>query len=230
MANRLSTLTILIILIAYLIAASFFERWNHDLLGGGDPWGYYLYLPAIFIHGDLISLEKSLSAREQHNTPNRYSATNPLGVDEVRHIGEGIQVNKYTLGLAMLFAPFFLIAHLIASFTDYPADGYSLIYVYLIILSTIFYTTLGLFLLRSVLLKYVSDFTTAMSLMVVGLGTNLYFFTIFNGPMAHAYLFCLYALLMYLTERWYAHTRPAYTIAIGFTAGLITLIRPTEIL
>lgn len=228
--HRLSLLALLLLLCAYMASVHFYQRWNREVLGGGDPWGYYLYLPAIFIHHDLLHLEQSLAARERHNSVNRYSTINPLGVDEVRHVGEGRQVNKYTLGVALLFAPFFFIAHFIAGFTDYPADGYSFIYAYCIILSSVFYTLLGLFFLRSVLLRYVNDLTTAIVLIIIGLGTNLYFFTVINGPMSHAYLFCLYALLMYATERWYARLRLPDALLVGATAGLITLIRPTEIL
>lgn len=230
MKKEYSLIALAILLVIYLLSVHLYKRWNHNILGGGDPWGYYVYLPATFIHHDLLYFNKSLEAREKHNGINRYSTINPLGVDEVRHIGDGKQVAKYTLGLAILFAPFFFIAHLLALISNYPADGYSFIYDYCIILSAVFYTMLGLFFLRKVLLEYVSEIAAAITLLIIGLGTNLYFFTIINGPMSHAYLFCLYSILMYLTIRWHKDFKSWQAISIGAVAGLITLIRPTEIL
>jgi len=105
MANRISFFALLLILIAYVFSIHAYKRWNHELLGGGDPWGYYLYLPAMFIHHDLLYLDKSVQARDRYKPS---SSINSLDSDSNRYKNKAKQVNKYTLGLAILFAPFFL--------------------------------------------------------------------------------------------------------------------------
>lgn len=227
MTNRISLFTLLVILIAYLFSVHAYKRWNHELLGGGDPWGYYLYLPAMFIHHDLLYLDKSVQARDQYKPG--YSINSPDS-DSNRYKNKEKQVNKYTLGLAILFTPFFLLAHLLTQFTSYAADGYSFWYVYMMAIAPTFYTIIGFYFLRKVLLKYVNDLTTAVVMLTIALATNLYFFNIINGPMSHAYLFALYSLLIFLTIRWYEDGKISQAIGIGAVAGLITLIRPTEIL
>ncbi len=204
--------------------------YNLGILAGGDTWGYYLYLPATFIHHDLDNIKTSLATRKKYHQGFYTTDVNPLGVDEVHHIGDGKQVNKYTLGMAILFAPFFFLAHFIASISSYEADGYSFIYIYLIHLSSLFYMFWGLLFLRKSLLHYFNDNTVSLVLAAVTLATNLYYFTVYNSPMAHAYLFFLYCVLIYFTIQWYQEQRLKNALIIGLSCGLITLIRPVEII
>ncbi|MCB0634847.1 MAG: hypothetical protein R2824_35055 [Saprospiraceae bacterium] len=37
----------------YGLTFCYYGRWNTNTLYGGDAWGYYAYLPAFFIYGDL---------------------------------------------------------------------------------------------------------------------------------------------------------------------------------
>src|ERR1051325_1820594 len=48
--------------------------------------------------------------------------------------------------------------------------------------------------------------------------------------MSHPYLFMLIALLLYLTIKWLENPNYKIIMLAGFVAGLITLIRPTDIL
>jgi hypothetical protein len=228
--NRLSLFTIVLILGIYLFSIHKFAKWHDAIIGGGDTWGYYLYLPATFIHHDLGTLEASVKARRQYHPAFSDTPYNPLGVDETHIAWSGKQVNKYTTGVAILYSPFFFIAHAIALAADLPANGYSFIYIYLIHLSSIFYAIIGFIFLRKVLLRFFTDQVTSITLLLIALATNLYYFTVYNSPMAHAYLFSLYCMLLYATIKWYESKSWKAAIGIGLTAGFITLIRPTEII
>ena len=142
----------------------------------------------------------------------------------------GRRVAKFTMGLSILYLPFFLMAHFLASISDYPADGYSFIYVYTIHLATLFFVLIGFVLLRKILLSWLEDRVVAATLLLVGVGTNLYFFTVYDSPMSHGYLFSLYCLLIYATQKWYVKQRRVHAVLVGIAAGFITLIRPTEII
>ena len=57
----------------------------------------------------------------------------------------GNQVMKYTMGMAVAYAPFFAVGHQIAKATDQPADGYSAPYRHSMLAAVIFYAILGIF-------------------------------------------------------------------------------------
>ncbi len=225
-----SKISIIFILILQLICLHYFGNW-HLNAGGGDSWGYYGYLPATFIHHDLGTLEKSIATRTKYSKHQDFIDNgNPLRIDEAKHLGEGRQVMKYSMGISILIAPFFLIAHFLALLFDLPADGYSSIYLYFANHACLFYVFFGFLFLRKVLLEYFTDAVTAITLIGLGLGTNLFFFTTYNPTMSHPYLFGLYCLLIYSTIEFYKNPKYKWTFLIGLSCGLIALSRPVEII
>jgi len=189
-----------------------------------DVFGYYLYLPATFIYDDpgLENPEWMDEVMEKYQP----SATLYQLVDGV----DGKKVIKYTSGLALLYSPFFFIAHWIAPALGYPADGFSLPYQLILSLGGILWAILGLIILRKLLIRLFDDRTTAITILLIGFGTNYFQLTAFDGTLlSHNFLFSLYAFLLYTTIRW--HERPTLNRAfqMGLTCGLITLIRPSEI-
>lgn len=228
--NRFSLIIIFSIGLIYLFSLHKYKMWETGIVSGGDSWGYYLYLPATIIHHDLDNLKTSVQTRLKYHPANLDYSQNPLGVLEVHPTPEGKQVNKYTVGVAIFQLPFFLLAHMLAILLHLPADGYSFIYIYLIHLAGVFYALAGFFILRKVLLHFVSDRICALTLLAISIGTNLYYFTVYNSGMAHAYLFMLYCVLIYFTIKWYQNFNWPAIIGISLSAGFITMIRPTEII
>jgi hypothetical protein len=230
--NKFSLYAIIIVALFYVASFHIYKPWQGGIIGGGDTWGYYLYLPALFIHGDLDNLEKSLESRKKYH-PGYYSAhqeKNPLGIGEAHLSPIGRKVNKYTIGMAILYAPFFFMAHLYSKIFGITADGYSFIYIYLVHLSSVIYIMIGLFFLRKVLLKFFDDRVSLISIAIIALATNLYYFCVLNSPMAHPYLFFLYCMLLFFSKGWHENYQTKYAIGIGLSLGFITLIRPTEII
>lgn len=188
-----------------------------------DVFGYYLYLPATFIHHD-IGLEDRAWLEE---VMERYEPSSTLY--QLVDGPEGRRVIKYSAGMAVLYAPFFLIAHVSAPLLGYPADGFSAPYQYLLAFGCLLYALFGLWVFRRVLLHFFSDAWTALLILLVVFGTNYLHLTAWDGTLlSHTPLFLLYALLLWSTIRW--HERPSGAMAwlIGATAGLITLVRPSE--
>jgi hypothetical protein len=209
----------------FLGAYHYYQNWENGL-ETGDTSGYYFWLPSAFIYHDLPNPEITNRARcKAFGKPE--IAMSELWPEGVR--GD-VVLNKYTMGMAVLYAPFFAAAHVLAPVWGYEADGFSMIYRYMIYLSGVVYGFLGLLVLRRVLLRYFDDTVTAWTLVAVGLATNLYFFASWNTAMCHAGQFLLFASLMYCTEKWYENPRLKYAIGVGALAGLITLIRPSDAL
>ena len=230
-SNPISKVAILFLALIFMISLHRYQKWSINIIGGGDSWGYYMYLPAVFIYGDLANLEQTTAARIKYHSGHNIKADQKVGhIDKAPMHESGRRVMKFTMGLSILYLPFFLIAHALAKIGGWPADGYSFIYLYIMHLASLFFVLWGFWLLRKLLLKWVSDWVCSITLLMIGLGTHLYFFTVYKSTMAHAHLFFLYALLIYATQKWYEAHRLKHALLVGLAAGFITLIRPTEII
>lgn len=188
-----------------------------------DVFGYYLYLPATFIYHDP-------------------GLSNPQWLDEVMETyhpsatfyqlvegSDGNRIIKYSSGLALLFAPFFFLAHFIAPLTGYPADGFSLPYQYILSAGGILWAIAGIFLLRKLLLKFFSDKVSAAVLLITIAGTNYFHLASLDGTLlTHNFLFTIYVALLLFTIRWHEKPSRGTALLIGLCCGLATLIRPSE--
>ncbi len=191
-----------------------------------DANGYYLYLPAILIYHDYKKLVW-LEAIDQ-----KYRVTGGSG-----HGGDGYQtktadngnyVLMYQGGVAMMELPFFCMGHFIAKQTDYPPDGFSPPYQYALGFGIIFYSLLAALVLRKVLLFYFNDLTTAITLLLVCLATNFIQYSAVDSGQSHAYLFLLYALVLYTTLQWHRNPTVLWACLTGYICGFATMTRPTE--
>lgn len=178
-----------------------------------DMDGYYLYLPASFIYGGF----KQEAVRDtSYLRP--FPGTNTI-------------YTKYTCGVAVLEAPFFLAAHTLSTPLGYPSDGHSLIYCYAIMMAAVFYMLAGMFLLYECIRKYYSTKAAWLSLAGLLLGTNMFYYTFMQPGMAHIYSFFLFSALIYFTEKIIV-PQPATRnfILIGLVSGLLMLVRPTGVI
>lgn len=187
-----------------------------------DVFGYYLYLPATFLYHDIglqnIDWINHILATYD-NTQTFYQAS---------RLESGYWVNKYSAGMALFYLPFFLLGHVAAWLTGFPTDGFSVPYQLAIIASSLFYILLGLVFLRRVLLRYVSDRTTALTLILLAWGTNFYHQQIYSLAMSHNYLFAGYAVLI-----WQLHKdkqRQQLSALTGLICAVMILARPSEII
>jgi len=217
-SNKSSLIAILFSTFVVILVNHNFNYWNKkDGVIRWDIISYYAYLPAFFVYHDL---ELKFHKYEEEE----------VYIMWPKQLDNGQKLIKTTMGLSFMYLPFFLMAHGYAHFTGLAATGYTSVYKYFIVLSTIFYFFLGGWFVRKILLKYFDDKTTAITLIVITLGTNLYFFSTFGAPMPHTYLFFLFAFFLWLTISWYETPKIGKAIMIGLIGGLITLIRPTDII
>jgi len=189
-----------------------------------DVFGYYLYLPATFIHDD-PALEDRAWLDEVMTT---YAPSSTLY--QLVDAPNGKRVIKYSSGMAVLYAPFFFVAHVLADPLGFPADGFSAPYQLAISIGCLAFALFGLVLFRNVLLHFFDDRWTAALLLLIGFGTNWFQLTAWDGTLlTHSALFTLYALLLLATIRWHAAPNWRWGVLIGLSLGLMTLIRPSEL-
>lgn len=186
-----------------------------------DALGYYMYLPAIFIYNDVTELKWFPEIDK------KYSVTGGWMYQANKH-KNGNYVFKYFGGVAILQAPFFFIGHTIALNTDYETDGFSPPYQYALGFGMIIYIILSLFLLRNILLRYFSDSTAAITILLLMLASNAIQYASIDNSQSHAPIFPLYVLLLYGTIKWHEQPKIKWAALIGFVIGLATICRPTE--
>lgn len=182
-----------------------------------DGIGYYIYLPAAFLHKD-ISLETTI--KKQFNG----KAEEWMGV--IPYPATGRYLNRYALGEAVLLSPFFLVGHGLAKVLHLPANGFSWPYQLAMVIAGFFYFIVGLMLLRRVLERHFSTATTLLTLLVMTFGTNLFHYATSDNIFSHIYSFFLFCTLLFLTENWYESGRRLTAILLAVVAGLITIVRP----
>ena len=186
-----------------------------------DFFGYYLYLPSLVVYHDPAI--KDLSWVNKINE--EYKCTPSLY--QLSQAKNGNWVIRFYSGIAIMFSPFFLIGHIYALLSPYPADGFSAPYQWAIIFSGIFYTFLGIWLMRKLLLQFFDDKITTITLVLLFIGSNIFFFTTLGNDAPHVYVFTLLTALLYLTHHWHESPRWTTASAIGILTGLIAICRPS---
>jgi hypothetical protein len=213
-----STLAISIIIISCILLDISLKNWQKgNRVIEHDVHWYYGYLPALFIYND-IKLEKE-----------EYKFDNDYYLFWVVFTPEGNKVIKSTMGLAILYSPFFFLANVIAHYLNFPENGFSEPYKLFLLISSIFYLFVGLNFLRKILEYYrFNDKQVAITLLLIGLSSNLLCYASQSAPMPHVYNFCLFAIFIFYTIKWYQNQSIKNTIIIGLLLGIITLIRPSN--
>lgn len=219
----------LVFIVIVLLGTHFiyYPKWKKENTEATISWdvsGYYMYLPATFIYKDLkkCTFKDEIVAKYQP-APDFQQA--------FIHKESGNYVMKYSMGQAIVFSPFFLVAHIWAKFSSiYPADGFSFPYQFMISMGSLIIAFIGLFYLRKALLTYFSEWAVSLTLVGLVLGSNYLNYSAIDGAMTHNTLFTIYALIIYNTIKFYEKPGIAKALTMGILVGLGALVRPTEIL
>jgi hypothetical protein len=186
----------------------------------GDGVGYYAYARALLI-------QHNLRFEEDWRHANRFfSASRMLAGEQLRpeeYTPTGYVDNHFTVGPAILWAPFLLFAHFAVLLFNamgghISADGFSPPYVVAMALGTAFYGFLGLLLSFLLARKYVRDRWAFLATFGIWLATSLPVYMYFNPAWSHAHSASTVALFLWYWER----TRGTRTIGQLMTLGLIS--------
>jgi hypothetical protein len=199
-------------------------RWRNKEVFVSDQSGYYLYLPSTFATHDLGNGEWVKAARTAYQPkadPQR----------EFLPLPNGKTVFKYPMGMAVAWSPFFFLARTIYYLRGERSTlGYEPLYEYFVTWGCVAYVLLGLWVLGRELNRYFTDSTAALTLMVIGLGSNFLAYATHEVLMSHGLLFTVNVLLLRYTRRWYEGGQTADALCLGLVAGFMVLIRPSEVM
>lgn len=216
--KHLPKISIFIVLIASFWYSLDIEYWKRtDRIISSDVLHYYAYLPAVFIYKDieLKYVSKNPSAYQEKVWPLR----SPLGKNTI----------MTTMGMSIMYTPAFLSTYLYMQLTGQTEDdGYGPPYRLGLVIGTLVYLFLAMLLLKKTLIQFFDPLPVALTVLIIGLGTNLFHYTTAEATMSHAYSFFLFAAFLYLTVAW--HSKPGFklSIIIGLVSGMIALVRPTN--
>lgn len=186
-----------------------------------DVTSYYSYLPAIFVH-------KDLKFEFLNNSEVNYAEKHQFWPETAPN---GNKVIKTTMGMSVLYFPFFIISHIYSLVNDkVVANGFSKPYEIGLTFSSIFYMMIGLFFLAKVLRSIYDEKKVSILLFLVFLGTNLFYYATTEPCMSHVYTFSLASVFMYITMKIYEKNNWKFFIFLGLISGLLFLVRPTNIL
>lgn len=196
-------------------------------MSNGDSSGYYIHLVSALINQDVGEYSKSTASMVENFPSSSVLLDDPYWL---RETSIGRKYIKYSVGVAVMELPAFFLAHIYTKFDHrYASDGWSKPYIISINILKVLYILIGLYFLIPILLNYFNQRITALSIIGIALGTNL-FFHVPNLTMAHPFQFFNMCMLIYFTSKFY--TNPNYIKAwmIGLFVGLITITRIPEII
>ncbi len=205
----------------FLILSSFtYQKYsNHEKGWRSELWadqgGYYVLLPSLFIYNfDAKQFPKNIEAITGYG----------FVIDTV----ENKISTKYTYGVALLQAPFFLFIHYCTNLPKESQNGFSDLYYQVPNLASLFYSFIGIVLLIKFLKQYFSDCLSVITALCIFFGTNVFYYSTDSSGMSHIYSFCLFTLFFYLTGKLISASQNKKIIflfwAIAFS--IIFLVRP----
>ena len=95
---------VLVSVIWFVLGALYYPKWNKTGSEAAISWdvsGYYHYLPAIFIYDDIKTQAYMGDINAKYLPSPAYDQSFP-------HHNSGNRVNKYAIGQAVMYSPFFL--------------------------------------------------------------------------------------------------------------------------
>lgn len=207
------------IAVFWIFSFLYYHHWRKpERLFSYDVAEYYVYLPATFIYGD-------------HDYHFLDSLGNPEFAEKTSiYMGqEGRRISKMNPGMAIMYSPFFLIAHGASLLGAGPLTGYSRIYAFWVALSGLVYGWLGLVVLFRILTRLFDRIAAVWTTAAIGFGTNLLYYATSEPAMAHAAGFFLMSCGILLTLKWHEEKKQRISVLLGFVIGMIILVRPVNI-
>jgi len=215
MSKKFSLIIVLLVSVYVVLFTFRIAPWKQKKIIDQDVTYYYGYLPATFIYHDW-----------SFRFPDK-----PGFTGHVWSLGlpEGGRIQKMTMGVAMLYMPFFGLAHLYTWITGGVMNGYSPAYHQALVWAGVFYLFLGLLILRKILNSYFPEGVTSLVLITLALATNLFNYASWDGALSHVYSFFLFALALRVFLLWMDKPAAGNSFLLGLSAGLILLIRPSNV-
>jgi hypothetical protein len=189
----------------------------------GDGVGYYAFLRAPLIQHDLNFERDYLQA----NTGFRERRVDENGqLKQIFRTSTGHLDNHFSVGPAILWAPFFLLAHAgvllaRAAGSTVPADGFSAPYRIAVAFATAAYGFLGLLISFRMARKYAQERWAVLATIAIWWASSLPAYMYFNPSWSHAHSVFVVALFLSYWHRTSSPRTLRQWLLLGVIAGLM---------
>jgi len=190
-----------------------------------DGFGYYVYLPAIFIHHDIFFTflnDQAFIEQVRGYYPFADWIWTGLTVQ-----GDGF-VDKYPIGTAIMQLPFFLAGWTAARLgSSGSLSGFEFPFQVASCISAAFYFFAALCILFRILTARIAPSTATLCLLFAVTTTNVLLYASYDGSSSHIYSFFLVSALCAVVASSNKSIGRAFTF--GLLLGLAVMVRPTNI-
>ena len=182
---------------------------GHDtsafLHGANDGLGYYQWLP-----GNLV----------EHRIDWMYWCV---------RVGPDQGLSLFTLGVACLELPFFLVSQWITWLFEYPNDGFSPPNAVAMMISAAVYAGAGTVLAFKLARRFCDEASALLAALVVFASTNLFHYCTRDPLMSHVYSFFLIALFCWCGLRVIDGPRRVHVFGFLLSGSLMVLVRQVNV-
>lgn len=139
-------------------------------------------------------------------------------------------VIKYTMGMAFTYLPGVALGYVISEIKGLDHNyGRNYVYQHVLYYLGLLYSLIGLYFLIKILKQWFSESFSIFITSIIFLGTNLYYYVRLEPLMTHAVGFALVASFIYFTLQFIKSPDWKNCLALAFSLGILTLIRPTNL-
>lgn len=205
------------LIIIYLILTPIFLT---PIIYGYDGNGYYMYVRSVVIDHDLDLENEFNNAKEQYDY---------IGIPV--HPETGKVYNQYTIGVPLLWSPFFLIGHALAFLTGQEMNGYGKIYTVPTMFGSSLFVLVGLILVYKIAKTLLKKRYAFFGTLFFWLSSHVFYYGFLQPSMSHSASFMMVAIML---SWWYFKLKDNSTIKawiiFGFITSLAFLVRMQSIL
>src|SRR5579864_5218271 len=204
--------------VLFIISLPIVNPWVH-----GDGVGYYAYAHALLIHHDL-QFETEWKAGNSSFTQGRVGSNGEILASQytaTHHLD-----NHFTVGPAILWAPFLIVVHLLilllnALGAHISADGFGRPYLLTMALATAGYGFCGLLLCFRLAREFVAERWAFLAVAGYWFASSLPVYMYLNPSWSHAQTLFSVALFLWYWHRTRTHRNLPQWIALGLLAALM---------
>ena len=189
----------------------------------GDGVGYYAYVRAMLVEHSL-HFEKDWLAANPTFKMARVDSDGKIKASQYTPTGH--LVNHFSVGPAMLWAPFLAMVHVSVLALNkigahVSADGYSRPYVITMALGTAMYGFLGIWFAFDLARKYFEERFAFVGTLGIWFGSSLPVYMYFNPSWSHAHSAFAVSLFLWYWHRTRGHRTPQQWLLLGACSGLM---------
>lgn len=215
----------LVIIAAYLVTVTLgLTPWIYS-----DGVGDYAWVRTVFMDGDLDCSDEFVHFVNEFKFKYGWpEATNDLYPVKT---STGYQANKYAIGSAILWSPFFMVGHGVTYLSNalfgstYALNGYSKFYIFFVTLGSSFYALLGLLLSYKLCKTLFDERTSLLATLAVWFASSVPVYMYLYPSLPHnmsLFTVTLFFFYWYMTREDRTHAQWAILGALG---GLMFMTR-----